>query len=622
MFSACGQDLQIPDDLGSLPDPHPGLEAHPPGYPDLSLFENMRIRFAEIRPHGSLFERSSPMRDNNQLYKDLIPSANPNTIHMASSQTPTASPLSDHMLEWKNLSLHAPNSDKIILYPQSGSLRSGEVLAIMGPSGAGKTSFLDVISQRVLSSDPDASITFDGHRFSMRDFGSYVAQGNAHHGFLTVKDDIRYSALLSTYFERGVSGGQKRRVTIASSVITQPRILLCDEPMSGLDSTTGYQVATASLTGGHCVYQGPIDGVVLYCAKIGYPCPPHVNLADHVINIINTEFDVAETGVPNHERIQLGEVWIAHTSNLNPLGSDLDKRSSVGITSTSPGTTLGGVNTAFEPEQIRTRKSWNYRIVAEVRTWILTQRTALIIRRNVMLTGLRLFMYGAWVMGLMPISIGLKILERKRGYECTAGDSVVTYGKDGARVNDRISCDKGRSRVNVAAVPLYSEERPVFIREYADQVRPVCFPVSPSFSIPRRNNGLYGAGVYTIANTVVFIPYLFVCAMLYSCIRIYAAEAQHFLFPTALLVAAVIPDFIGALASVGLLTGFWTCIQGFLTLGLSLLVQNNFEGETFTCATLADGSCHCSVPGSLIAKGQCAVTGADILKVGGHFTQH
>jgi ATP-binding cassette, subfamily G (WHITE), member 2 len=176
----------------------------------------------------------------------------------------------------------------------------------------------------------------------------------------------------------------------------------------------------------------PQDGVVSYFAKIGYPCPRHMNPADHAINIISTDFDVA---VPNHERIQqLAEAWIAHTSNLNPLGSELDKRSSVGITSTSPGTTLGGVKTAFEPEQIRTQKSWNYRVVAELRrTWILTQRTALIIRRNVMLTGLRLFMYGAWVMALMPISIGLKILKRERGYECTAGDSVVTYGKDGCQ---------------------------------------------------------------------------------------------------------------------------------------------------------------------------------------------
>jgi ABC-type multidrug transport system ATPase subunit len=86
----------------------------------------------------------------------------------------------------------------------------------MGPSGAGKTSFLDLVGRRVLSSDPAASvcslwpifiarilkddilqITFDGQDFSMRELGSYVAQDDALHGYLTVKDNIRYSALLS-----------------------------------------------------------------------------------------------------------------------------------------------------------------------------------------------------------------------------------------------------------------------------------------------------------------------------------------------------------------------------------------------------------------------------------------
>jgi len=204
-----------------------------------------------------------------------------------------------------------------------------------------------------------------------------------------------------------------------------------------------------------------------------------------------------------------------------------------------------------------------------------------------------------------------------------------------ARINDRLSIHFFSvalfSTMSVAAVPIYLEERPVFIREH--------------------NNGLYGAGAYTIANTAVFVPYLFVCSVIYSSISywtvglksngwafcrfifylflsIYAAEAQ------ALAVAVVIPNFVGALAGVGFLTGFWMCVQGFLvrtpnlprfwyywahwidyqTFAFSLLVQNDLEGETFTCATLPDGTCQCSVPSSLIPKGHCAVSGGDVLK--------
>lgn len=51
---------------------------------------------------------------------------------------------------------------------------------------------------------------------------------------------------IGTPIQRGISGGQKRRVTIASAVVSRPRILLCDEPTSGLDSTTSMKVIASS----------------------------------------------------------------------------------------------------------------------------------------------------------------------------------------------------------------------------------------------------------------------------------------------------------------------------------------------------------------------------------------
>lgn len=55
--------------------------------------------------------------------------------------------------------------------------------------------------------------------------------------------------------QRGISGGQKRRVTIGSALVTMPKILILDEPTSGLDSRTSREVLSASA-----------------CAPLLFPC--------------------------------------------------------------------------------------------------------------------------------------------------------------------------------------------------------------------------------------------------------------------------------------------------------------------------------------------------------------
>lgn len=264
---------------------------------------------------------------------------------------------------WKdvNVMVTLNNGDtKNVLEGLTGYAQPGTFTALMGPSGSGKSTLLDALSGRLASNAIlSGRILLNGRKAKLS-FGTaaYVTQDDTLIGTLTVRETIYYSAQLrlpdrmplsekrtlveSTIVEmglqdcadtfignwhlRGISGGEKRRVSIALEILVKPRLLFLDEPTSGLDSASAFfvtqmlrclsrdgQTVIASihqpssevfelfdrlylLSGGKTVFFGQASEAHQFFAEAGFPCPSFRNPSDHFLRCTNSDFDkVKET---------------------------------------------------------------------------------------------------------------------------------------------------------------------------------------------------------------------------------------------------------------------------------------------------------------------------------------
>ncbi|OEL31730.1 ABC transporter G family member 11 [Dichanthelium oligosanthes] len=521
----------------------------------------------------------------------------------AREPTEEASPMV--FLTWEDLSVTAAGGGRgsraVILDRLSGYARPGEVLALMGPSGCGKTTLLDALAGRLNNL---FFIAIESYFFTRKEYlcliycilnkcqfaliwliilKAYVTQETLLMATLTVTEVVHCSAQLQLPDTvppaekraradraiqqmglaavagnriggrvcKGISGGQRRRVSICVELLASPALVFLDEPTSGLDSAASFHVMSriarlardekmtvvaavhqpssevfqlfhglCLLAYGRMVYFGPAADAIEFFDANGYPCPLRRNPSDHFLTMINKDFEELEEG----STLMLP----CAAEVIQTLVDSLMSRGSLSIKSEVFSMQEGAPLTKKRQATFFTKCA------------VLTKRSCTNMHRD---------------MGYYWLRFGIYI-----GICVSIGTIFFNVGNSFASIQARASMLMFTSTLltmmSIGGFPSFVEDMKIFRKEQL--------------------NGHYDATAFVISNTLSSTPYLGIISIMPGAIAYYLTGLQrgfdHFIYFAAVLwactmlveglmmiVAAIVPDFL-----LGIITG--SGMQGLLML--------------------------------------------------------
>ncbi|XVF04755.1 hypothetical protein REPUB_Repub05bG0112500 [Reevesia pubescens] len=501
-------------------------------------------------------------------------------------------------LVWQDLTVVLPNfgnkPTKRLLQGLSGYAEPGRIMAIMGPSGSGKSTLLDSLAGRLARNVVmTGNILLNGKKKRL-DFGgvAYVTQEDVMLGTLTVRETVTYSAhlrlpnnltkeevkdivegtimemgllecadtVIGNWHLRGISGGEKKRLSIALEILTMPKILFLDEPTTGLDSASAFFVVQALrniardgrtvvssihqpssevfalfddlflLSSGESVYFGEAKMAVEFFAEAGFPCPSRRNPSDHFLRCINSDFDTVTATLKGSQRLRdkptSSDPFLdMATAQIKATLVEKYRRSKYAKKAKARSQEISKIEGLEVEIQSGSQARWFKQLTT------LTKRSFVNMCRDAGYYWARIVIYI-----LVSICVGTVFYDV--GYGTTA---ILARVACGAFITGFMTF------MSIGGFPSFIEEMKVFNKE--------------------RLNGYYGVAAYTLSNFLSSFPFLVAIALITGTITFYLvkfrSEFSHYVFfclniffsitvieSLMMVVASLVPNYL-----MGIITG-------------------------------------------------------------------